>query len=59
LGFWMLRTALTDTSVQDFGKDLVSAGHLDGVVVDEFHGSTEAAHKGGSLGFGDLGSRHF
>jgi hypothetical protein len=55
----MLRTALTDTSVQDFGKDLVSAGHLDGVVVDEFHGSTEAAHKGGSLGFGDLGSRHF
>jgi hypothetical protein len=30
---------LTDTGVKDFGQDFVSAGHFDGVVVDELYGS--------------------
>ena len=58
---WMLcvRTALTDTGVEDFGEDFVSFGQLDGVVMDELDRSAETAYESYGLGLGDLVvSRH-
>jgi len=54
----MARTALADAGVEDSGEDFVSAGHFDGVVVDELDRSAEATDESYGLGFGDLVSRH-